>query len=175
MKRILILVIPIAGVLLAYGYWHSITHASAYIGLVFKASTKNKQKSLQNAEVIFFNSNGDVLAKGVNDKTYNFIHLIHPKVGDCHKVVKVTTSSRESRELWQKCSKQLSIWIPRWIRDVRQVEVKHKDCSSKKIPIVISERNSTWPLWWVPLPHVGGKPYSYFTSSIIIEEKDCVE
>jgi hypothetical protein len=174
MKRILILVIAISGVVLAYGYWHTITHASAYISLALKTPTKNKQESLQKAEVTFFNSNGGVLAKGVSDEKYNFIHLIHPKVGDCHEAEKIT-SSIESREFWQKCYKQLSIWIPNWIRDVRLVEVKHKNCSTKKMPIVISENNSAWLLWWVPLPHVGGIPYSYFSSSIVIEGKDCIE
>ena len=115
MKRILILVIAISGVVLAYGYWHTITHASAYIGLDFKTPAKNKQESLPKAEVTFFNSKGDVLANGVSDENYNFIHLIHPKVGDCHEAEKITGSSMESREFWKKCFKQLSTWIPHWI------------------------------------------------------------
>ncbi|MCU7835441.1 MAG: hypothetical protein KZQ83_09310 [gamma proteobacterium symbiont of Taylorina sp.] len=45
----------------------------------------------------------------------------------------------------------------------------------KKIPITISEYNSVseWLLWWVPLPHIGGKPYSYFRASIDLEQYDC--
>ena len=40
MKTILILVV-IAGLVLGYGYWHSITHGSIYIDLDYK-TPKNK-------------------------------------------------------------------------------------------------------------------------------------
>lgn len=175
MKRMLILVIAISGVVLAYGYWHAITHASAFISLALNSSTKKSQESLQKADVTFFNSKGDVLARGVSDEKYNFIHLIHPEVGDCHEAEKKAPFSADSREIWRKCHNQLSIWIPSWIRDVRSVAVKHESCSTKKMPIKISESNSGWFLWWVPLRHVGGLPYTYFSSSIVIEGKDCIE
>jgi hypothetical protein len=161
--------IPI--IVLAYGYWHSITHGSALIDLTFEGED---QKLLSKAEVLFMDADGNVLATGVRDEKHNYIHLIHPAVGDCHEAVK-GVSSKASRKLWQECFKEQSVWIPEWIKRVRQAQVKHESCLSKKVPVVISHYNSEWLLWWVPLPHVGGIPYSYFRSSIVLEKNDCIK
>jgi hypothetical protein len=169
----LILFFVIPGMVLGYGYWHSVTHGSAYIDLSFETSDKIKKDILSKAEVFFIDSDGKILAKGIRDEEHNYVHLIHPEAGDCHEVAK-GPSSKESRRLWQECFKKQSVWIPTWIKNVRQVQINHKSCSSKKIPVVISEHNTEWLLWWVPLPHVGGKPYSYFRLSIVVEENDCL-
>ena len=166
------LTIIISGIVLVYGYWHSITHGSAHIDLFMKSSDKEKQITLSMAEVLFMDPGGIVLARGISDEKNNYIHLIHPKVGDCHDLIKEVSHS-ESRKLWQECFRKQSTWIMTWIREVRQVEVRHRSCPSIHIPIVISEHNSEWPLWWIPLPHVGGLPYSYFRARIVIDDKYC--
>lgn len=173
MKNTLLLLIIISGLVLGYGYWHSITHASAHIDLVFKAGERGKSERLSKAQVLFMNVVGQVLAKGVSDEKYDFIHLIHPQAGDCHERVK-QVPQKEARIVWQQCFKQQSKWLPTWVKDVRQVEVRHKQCASVTVPIEIAEHNTEWLLWWVPLPHVGGIPYSYYRASIIIDHKDCL-
>lgn len=174
MKQILIVIVAISVIVLAYGYWHSLTHGSAYIDLTFETSDGAKKDVLSKAKILFMDSDGNMLAKGIRDQEHNYIHLIHPKIGACHEVAKVATS-KKSRELWQECFEKQSIWIPTWINNIRQARVIHNDCSSKIIPVVVSGHNTEWLLWWIPLPHVGGKPYSYFRSSIVVKENDCIK
>lgn len=168
MKQVFIFIIVISSLVLAFGYWHSITHASANINLksTFKTGTLSK------AEVLFMDSNENILARGVTDEKHHHVYLIHPEVGSCHDFSK-SPSTKKSRQLWQHCFKEQSVWIPTWIKNVRQVQVKHKNCLSKKLPITISEYNTEWLLWWVPLPHVGGLPYTYYRGRIVLEQNDC--
>lgn len=44
-------------------YWHLITHSSVNIDL----SLKNEDQQLSKAEVLFMNSDGNVLAGGIRD------------------------------------------------------------------------------------------------------------
>lgn len=177
MKQTFLTIFTIAVLVLAYGYWHSMTHGIAYIVLTLKADDNKIQVvingSLENAEVFFMDKDGIVLAKGVNTDR-NYLHLIHPEVGDCHEIVKPVSNS-ETRSLWQECLQKQSTWIPKWIRNVSEVQVKHKTCSTKNLPVEVKEHNSEWPLWWVPLPHVGGTPYSYFRADIVVSEEDCIK
>ena len=82
-------------------------------------------RQLVNAEVFFLDSN-------------NHIYLIHPEVGSCHDSSKAL-SSKKTRQIWQKCFTEQSIWIPTWIKKVTQAKVKHENCESKNIPLIILE------------------------------------
>lgn len=169
MKQLFFLIIVISTVTLAFGYWHSITHGSANIDL---RSTFGEQ-ALSKADVFFMDANDEILAKGIKADKYNHIYLIHPEVGNCHDFSN-SPSTKKSRQLWQDCFQAQSTWIPTWIKNVHQIQIKHKNCFSKKLPITISEYNTEWVLWWVPLPHIGGLPYTYFRVRIVLNQKDCI-
>ena len=163
----------ISGVVLTYGYWHSVTYGSANIDLSYKVSDIKKMGLLPLAKVIFLDAEGKTLAEGVSDEKFGYVQLINPDGINCNAISK--PYSKEGKRLWKECFNKQAIWIPKWIKRVSQVQVKHKNCESKNIPVIISEYNTEWLLWWVPLPHVGGSPYSYFTASIIVEENNCIE
>jgi hypothetical protein len=172
--RIVLIIAAIIACVLGYGYWHSSTHASFHIQLQFEDDNREKLEIIPMAEILFLDSEGRMLAKGISDSQYNYVHLIHPEVGDCHEIEKSALSSKEARESWQVCFEHLSTWIPKWASEVRQVHLKDKNCALKSIPVTVSESNSDWFLWWVPHPHIGGKPYSYYSLSITVEEENCV-
>jgi len=130
-KRALIIAIPIIGCILGYGYWHSATHASFHIHLDFKDTDRQKLKTIPKAEVLFLDSEGRVLARGISDEQYSYVHLIHPEVGDCHKVEKMARSLKAAPKSWQECFEHLSTWIPQWADKVRQVDLKAQDCIVK--------------------------------------------
>ena len=174
MARTLIIIAVIVGCILGYGYWHSYTHASFHIQLDFKGTDRKKPIPIPKAEILFLDSEGQILAKGINDEQYNYVHLIHPEVGDCHEIEKFAPYSKKARESWQECFEHLSTWIPDWAGKVRQVHFKIPSCMLKNIPVAVSKHNSDWYLWWIPHPHIGGKPYSYYSLSITIDKKDCL-
>ena len=169
MKKRFILIVLFPALVLGYGYWHSKTHGSVNITLKYGS----EDQALSKAEVVFMDSKGSLLAEGRVDDRYDFVNLIHPKIGDCQKFAK-GPSTKEKRELWQECFEAQSTWIPKWIKKVRQLQVKHETCVTKKIPIKITEYDSDWLLWWVPHPHIGGFPYAYFRARVVIDKKDCI-
>jgi len=171
--RTILIIISIVACILGYGYWHSITHASFHVQIDFKNDTKGTQDTIPKTEVEFLDSEGRVLAQGISDDQYNFVHLIHPEVGDCHEVERAATYSASGKTAWQECFEHMSTWIAQWANKVRQVNLKTDRCTWRNIPVTVSESNSEWFLWWVPLPHVGGMPYTYYSVYITVEENDC--
>ena len=174
MRKILIAVAIIMACILGYGYWHSATHASLNVYLNVRNSYRDGSNAIRNAEILFLDPAGRRLASGIGDPHYNYVRLIHPELGDCYEVEKDARSSRPGREAWQACFERLSTWIPGWADKVSQVNLKIRDCTLKNIPVTVSKRNADWLLWWVPHPHIGGKPYTYYSLSITVDEKNCV-
>lgn len=176
LKWKLFVIAAIAGIcILGYGYWHSATHASFHIQLNFKDITKGDPAIIPEINIHFLDSEGRVLATGISDQQYNYVHLIHPEVGDCHAVEKSAAFSTAGRESWQTCFENLSTWIPTWADAVRQVNLKTQNCYLNNIPVTVSKYNADWYLWWVPHPHIGGKPYTYYSLTITVDEKNCMD
>lgn len=174
MLRSALLIGALVGAVLGYGYWHSVTHAACHVDMNIVTDRAEGQRPIPKAEVTFFDDSGHVLAKGIGDDRYNYVHLLHPVVGDCREAEEGAATSREGRTAWEECFEELSTWIPRWAKYVRRAEVKYGECRFENIPVTFERRNTEWPLWWVPLPHVGGMPYTYFRSTLNIDEKDCL-
>ena len=171
--RILLITFLLIGAILGYGYWHAATHASFHIQLNFKTAAENELRAIPKTEIRFKDSSGQVLANGTSDEQYNFVHLLHPEVGDCHEVEKAASSSPERRTAWQECFAHVATWIPQWADDVVQIDLQTEKCRIQDIPVSISKYNSDWFLWWVPLPHVGGTPYSHYSLTVTVDENDC--
>lgn len=165
----------IIGSLIGYGYWKSLHYGYAHINLLFKSTDNPQNYTLSNARVFLLNADESILAEGVSDKDYGTINLIHPTAGNCRQNANLGVTKNESGELWRKCYQEHAKWIPLWIKKVTYVKIKHKKCNTQLIPVHIEEYNSGWQLWWVPLPHVGGEPQSYFSIYIDITDADCVE
>lgn len=127
------------------------------------------------AEVIFLDGAGRTLAEGVGDEQYNFLHLVHPQVGDCHDIESAAATSRQGRNAWQNCYEQLSTWVPEWAGKIRSAQVHYDGCRFDDVAVTFAKSNSDWFLWWVPLPHVGGKPYTYYRATIRVDARDCIQ
>lgn len=173
-KVLLIIAVVILSIL-TFGYWHSTTHSSFYVNLNVAEEADNKTSSRPETKVQFLDSRGSILANGVRDKQHNFVHLIHPTHGNCHEVEKTAAFSKEARTSWHECFEHQSAWIAKWIENVAKVNVKYGNCVIENSPITISQSRSDWYLWWIPHPHVGGKPYSNYSATIAVDVKACVE
>jgi hypothetical protein len=173
-SRVALLLVVIICAVLGYGYWHAVTHAGWFIDLQLVAEGERRGQPMPGAEVIFLDDAGNVLARGGSDSRYNFLHLLHPQVGDCHEIEQAAVTSLEARAAWQECFEKLSTWVPTWVRDVRRAEVTYHNCRFKNIPVTFDGSNNEWYLWWVPLRHVGGKPYTYYSVTIRVNENECI-
>jgi hypothetical protein len=173
LRVFMVVMLVVCGVL-GYGYWHAVTHASFHIDMNLRTGPVARPRAMPNAEIVFLDESGAILARGVSDSNANFVHLLHPEVGDCHEREETATVSKEGKTAWQECFTLQSVWIPTWAQDLRQVDVTYNGSRFDKIPVTVSEYNSEWFLWWVPLPHVGGKPYTYFRATINVDARDTV-
>ncbi|MGI9247826.1 MAG: hypothetical protein ACR2QI_02350 [Woeseiaceae bacterium] len=174
MKSLSIIVVVIIGIL-AFGYWHAISHASFYVSLNVAGEADYRTIPAPEAKIQFLDSKGRVLANGIRDPQYNFVRLIHPKEGDCQEVEKMAAFSKDAKTAWQECFEHQSTWIAKWIKYVEMVNVTYGNCQIRSRPITIAQSNSDWYLWWIPHPHIGGKPYSDYSSTVMVNEEDCVE
>jgi len=170
--RIVLLILLFASIVLGYGYWHARTHGTLNISM-YDYSDEQTYVLLKDARVVLANEGGEVLATGKSDSRFGTVNLSHPETGSCYEAEHQATRSREGMNAWQICFREHTTWIMQWVRQVRFVDVSVRDCMFEKIPVLVKENYADWWMWWVPLPHVGGKPYTYFSLTIRVDPVAC--
>lgn len=171
MRTLLVLAIVVA-LIHGYGYYHAATHGWLYINLM-DTSIKPYAGNIRDAEVRLLDADGRLLANAKSDHQYGVVRLIHPQAGDCSAAESNASASPAARKEWQKCFQTLSTWLIGWANRVRFADVKFADCELKRMPVVLRESGDDWWLWWVPLPHIGGKPLSYLNLTINVNGAIC--
>lgn len=157
---------------LIYGYWHQLTHGSVNISL-YDASAEKSFQLMKTASVILLDARGKVLASGQSDPRFGVVYLNHPEIGSCYEAEHDAPFSVQGRQAWKQCFARHSTWIMEWIREVRQITIKHPRCILERVPVEVTEFSDDWWLWWIPHPHVGGKPYTYFRINMEIDPVNC--
>jgi len=170
--RTLLAITIAAATILAYGYYHAATHGSLYINLV-DASVKPYSGNIRDVEIRLLDGEGKLLAAARSDHQFGVVRLIHPEAGDCSAAERSATASPAARDEWRKCFRTLSTWLIGWAGRVRFADVKFAGCDFKAAPVTLHESSQDWWLWWVPLPHIGGHPFTYFSMSISVDGANC--
>jgi hypothetical protein len=170
--RALLIFVVVAALGLGYGYYQAATHGWLYIDLL-DASVKPYAANIRNAELRLLDGNGKLLANAKSDGKFGVVRLIHPEVGDCAAVEQNASISSEAQKRWQNCFQTVSTWLVGWVDEVRLADVKFAECELKGLPAPLHKSNSDWWLWWVPLPHIGGKPLTYYSMSIYVDGMNC--
>jgi len=99
------------------------------------------------------------------------VYITEPAVYACHGIEQRATTSAQARDAWRVCFEGQSRWLPTWIRRVTAVNLRTGSCSIDRMPVSVSEYPDDWWLWWIPLPHKSGKPYTYFSILIALERQ----
>jgi hypothetical protein len=170
--RTLLALIIIAALVLGYGYYHAAIHGSLYISLM-DTSVKPYGGNIRDAELRLLDGEGKLLAVAKSDHKFGVVRLIHPDAGDCSAAEQSASISSEARDQWRKCFQTLSTWLVDWAGQVRSADVKFARCDLKAVPVTSHVTSGDWWLWWVPLPHIGGKPLTYFSMSINVDGESC--
>lgn len=163
-----------AGVL-AWGWWHARTHATLDVSVRDLAGKTERQAwaSVTSADIEFLDGGGKVVARGQIGGAYNVFGLLHPELGDCSRHAVESTQRVEAREEWRRCFAAVSEWVPTWVDGVRQVTVTLPDCRIPPIAARPTRMADDWWLWWVPLPHIGGVPYGYYSLTLDVDSRKC--
>lgn len=173
MKYWLAAVVVLISSILGYGYWHEKTHGALNFS-VYDASSDNHYTLLRGVTVTLTDGNGRMLARGQTDPQSGVMNLLHPVLGSCRDREKQASYSSRLRTAWQECFQAQSTWLVSWIEDVRYADISTGPCRLRKVPVTVEKFGDDWWLWWVPLPHVGGKPYSYFKIQLRVDPQQCL-
>jgi hypothetical protein len=174
-KGFLVFTVIVVAVL-GWGYWHSITHATLNLSLHDLSLKTDRQAygRVASADIVFMSAKGAVLAEGKIREPYGVLALSHPEAGDCSRYERdATGGSAEARQAWRRCFEAMSRWLPTWVRQVRYATVTMDSCRIQQVPVELREYSESWWLWWVPLPHIGGSPYTYFDLTLRVDGFNC--
>ena len=146
MRKALLVFVVVVIAALAWGYWHHATHASLQVTVL------DGPQALHRAELTFTDEAGQPLAAGRIDEPWGLFSSSHPQARDLESQLR---------------------WFPTWVPRVRFAKVVTGACTIERVPVALRKYDDTWWLWWVPLPHVGGKPYTSFDLSLRVNARDC--
>jgi len=166
------LVLLIVVAVLTYGYWFGVTHGALHI-TVLNVSDREHARDERPVQLLFRDSTGKVLAEAAASETGDPVSVTSPPIYSCREIEKRTISSLEAREDWAVCFERQSRWLTTWVRNATFVEIRSNFCTIYQMPVSVSEHPDTWWLWWVPLRHIGGKPYTSFSFFILFNRTSC--
>jgi hypothetical protein len=166
-------VVSVAAAVLGYGYWHNATHGSLYVSVVDVAD-RERSTSVSDGEIALLDAGGAALATVATPPRYGAFVITAPAPYACHSVERQAPFSTQAFSEWQRCFEGQSRWLVTWIRKIRQADINVGDCRLRRVPVAVSEHADTWWLWWVPLPHIGGKPYTSFSIHLRLDTAGCV-
>jgi hypothetical protein len=168
----LIVVCIAAALVLARGYAFASTHGALSV-YVLDVSDSAAHQAAAPLELSFRDSTGTVLARADAEPGSNVIYLTSPVVYACHGVETRAAFSLAARQEWDRCFARQSRWISTWIPRVASVDLRSRSCSIPHAPVSVSQLRDDWWLWWVPLRHVGGNPYTYYSINLRFDTAHC--
>lgn len=162
---------------LAWGYWHALRHASLQLR-VDDYSLKSERQAYGTAHDVTLTLRDEAnapLAVARSVEPLGYILAVHPDadIGNCeHRGRPVAGNGSRSGD-HAECYRQYSAWSASWAPRVRRADVSVGSCHLRGVPVTARVVNEEWLLWWVPLPHVGGLPRRSFDFSIAIDSRAC--
>ena len=171
----LLAVAALAGGVLGWGYWRAVTHGALHVAGHDVALRTDRQLygDVRDAEVVFKDAGGAVLASASADPKFGVFSVRHPTAGDCRREEGEATRDAGGPAAWNRCFETQSRWLVTWVRRARFAAVKAADCLIERVPVALEVSKYQWWLWWVPNPHIGGSPYTYFTLTLWIDTRAC--
>ena len=169
--RILLVAAAGAACVLAWGYWYSLTHAWLHLRVDdYALKTQNQLYGAPHGvSLILRDASNAQLAVARSVEPLGYILAVHPssEIGNCEQ-------HGRSQSDYSVCFKQYSSWLSSWASRVRSADVSVGTCELHDVAVATSRSNSEWPLWWVPLRHIGGLPLQYFEFRIAVDSRTCV-
>jgi hypothetical protein len=64
-------------------------------------------------------------------------------------------------------------WLAEWVDKLRFISVVLGDCRIERVPVQITARRDNLAIWWIPLPQIGGSPYTHYRAQLEVDAKVC--
>ena len=175
--KLLLAAITGSALVLGWGYWYSLSHASLQFN-VEDYSMKSQNQSYgapHGVSLTLRDSTNAQLAVARSVEPQGYILAIHPSadIGNCEHRATQASSGQGSPGDYSACYAQYSAWSATWAPHVHGADVTVGSCELRGVPVTVHMSNDEWLLWWVPLPHVGGLPRRYFAFAVAIDSRAC--
>jgi len=156
----------------SYGYRRALLRAYTNIHLS-DVTDARQHKPVFDADLIFRDAAGQLLALGKSDQRYGVVRFNHPQFGSCESEEAAATRSAAGRGLWDECIGAMFRWQAGWAPKVGAMDIRFAGCGVDKIPLTLRMHRDDWWLWWVPLPHIGGDPITQFSATVNVYPETC--
>lgn len=170
MARALAAAFVVMAMLLGWGYWHAVTHA--WLVVMVSGADWRHMPRLERLSLRFFDERGEALAAARLDGIGELFHDNAP-AGDCNALARLAHRSRADAGRWRRCSRELSRWVSGWAPLAHTVELRMDDCAPVMVVVRFHTVMDEWWLWWVPLPHVGGRPSTSYQLDLVVDPAVC--
>ena len=159
-----------AACVLGWGFWYSVNHAVVYFSVNDYAlkTPRRLYGSPHDVSLVLRDAANNELAVARSVEPQGYILAVHPnrEIGDCRQATTLQAN-------YSACFKRYSSWMSKWAAQVSSADVRVGTCELHAVPVTVYRSNGEWPVWWVPLPHVGGLPREYFSFSFDIDSRTC--
>ena len=168
--KILLVAAAGAACVLGWGFWYSVNHAVVYFSVNDYAlkTPRRLYGSPHDVSLVLHDAANNELAVARSVEPQGYILAVHPvnEIGTCEQY-------ENSQSRFSACYTQYSSWLSGWAARVSSADVRVGTCELHAVPVTVYRSNGEWPVWWVPLPHVGGLPREYFSFSFDIDSRTC--
>ena len=159
-------------VTLARGYAFVKSHGSIGVYATDVSDTTHRNRVIP-LVVTFLDASGTTLARMTADTATGVLYVTEPTEYACRAVEVKAATDADARRDWTRCFDRESRWVMTWVRRARFVDVDAPPCSLHRTPFKASETTDAWWLWWLPLRHVGGDPYTYVSVDLRFDRSHC--
>jgi hypothetical protein len=166
--RALAVVGALAAAVVAYGAWQAGSRATVHLALHDHAGRTRERlwADVTDARVRLVDRAGRLRAEAQLEPPHGLPRWLAPagEAVDCRPDM--------PREAWPACFEAQARWVAGWGAEVEQAEVTIGVCRIERVRV---ERRTSrdWLLWWVPLPHVGGRPLGYHALDLHVDGARC--
>jgi hypothetical protein len=171
--NILLAFTAFSALVLAWGYWYSLNHASINLRVDdYALKSQNQVYGAPHDVTLTLRDSAKVqLAVARSVEPLGYILAVHPSpnIGNCEHRATPPGSQGDYAE----CYKQYAAWLATWAPRVHSADVRVGSCELREVPVTAHVSNDEWLVWWVPLPHIGGLPRRYFDLSVAIDGRAC--
>jgi hypothetical protein len=176
-RHVLLAAMVAAALALAWGYWHSQTHASLNLQVEdhgLKTETL-AYGSPHNVTLTYLGADNEPLAIARSVEPLGYILAVHPSsdIGNCEQRGVSAIDPQGSPRHHADCYAKYSAWASEWAPRVRRAHAVVGACELRNLPVRVHASNDDWWLWWVPLPHIGGVPRRYFDFAVKLDSRAC--
>ena len=171
MVGLLTVLVPCA--VLAYGFWHQRTHGVVYVS-VRDTADRDRTRVLLDTDVRLLDADGTQLAQVSVIPPHGGFSISQPETYACHSPEGEAFFSTEARQTWRRCFERQSRWVVGWANDVKYADLRSGSCVLRRVPVTVRAFAGDWALWWIPMPHGGGRaPYSSFHVEVAFDSATC--